>query len=152
MTSQVQIDQRVKSFIAACRQHGIKATQQRMEILRELASTEEHPDAETVFARVRKRLPTISLDTVYRTLRTLEENEIISRVGSMRERARFDANTAPHHHFVCSDCGLIGDFYCDELQGFPPPPEVADMGSVDSVYIELRGRCRACQIKRDRTE
>lgn len=102
---------------------------------------------------MRQRIPTISLDTVYRTLRMLEDMGTIARVGSMRDRARFDANTAPHHHFVCCECGTISDFQSDVLDQLPVPPEVAGMGSVDWVYIELRGHCRKCQAgaKKGRT-
>ena len=108
-------------------------------------STQEHPDAETIYGRVRQRIPAISLDTVYRTLRMLEDMGIIARVGSMRYSTRFDANTDQHHHFVCRECGMIGDFSSDVLDRFPVPREVAEMGNVDSVYVELRGRCGKCQ-------
>jgi len=145
ITSEI-VDKRVADFVDACRRHGIRATHQRTEILRELAGTEEHPDAETVYGNVRKRIPAISLDTVYRTLRLLEEKGVISRVGSTRERARFDANTDRHHHFVCSVCGRVTDFYSDVPDNFLPPSEVTDMGHVDSVYVELRGRCRQCRM------
>ena len=145
MVTRDQVDRRVADFLAGCRRRGVKATHQRAEILRELAGTEEHPDAETIHARVRRRIPALSLDTVYRTLRMLEEKGIVARVGSMRDRTRFDANTDRHHHFVCSGCGMIGDFYSDALDRFPVPREVAAMGRVDGVYVELRGRCRKCQ-------
>ena len=138
-------ERRVAEFIDECRRQGDKATHQRTEILRELAATQEHPDAETVYARVRQRIPTISLDTVYRTLRMLEDKGVIARVGSMRDRTRFDANTDKHHHFVCAQCGMIGDFYSDVLDRFPVPREVAEMGSVDGIHVEFRGRCRKCQ-------
>ncbi len=142
---------RVAEFVDACRRQGVKATHQRTEILRELAGTDEHPDAETVYQRVRRRIPAISLDTVYRTLKLLEERGVISRVGSTRDRARFDANTDRHHHFVCSECGMIGDFYSDALDRFPVPRQVAEMGSVEGVYVELRGRCRTCQTRAGKT-
>ena len=132
-------------FVDAFRRQGLKATHQRREILRELVGTKEHPDAETIYERVRRRIPAISLDTVYRTLKLLEDKGVISRVGSTRDRARFDANTDPHHHFVCSECGMIGDFYSDVFDRFPVPRAVAEMGSVEGVYVELRGRCRKCQ-------
>lgn len=140
------IGKQVADFAAACRRQGIKATRQRLEILRELAATGEHPDAETIFRRVRKRIPAISLDTVYRTLRTLEEKSVIARVPSLKDRARFDANLDRHHHFVCAVCGRIDDFYSAALDGFVPPRAVADLGAVESVHVELRGRCRKCQI------
>lgn len=143
--AQEQVEKRVADFAATCRRQGIKATHQRMEILRELASTGEHPDAETIYTRVRKRIPAISLDTVYRTLRMLEEKGVISRVPSMQDRARFDANMDRHHHFVCETCGQIADFTSAALDGFAPPPEVAALGRVESVHIELRGRCKSCK-------
>lgn len=142
-----QVEQRVAAFAEAGRRQGIKATHQRMEILRELSATEEHPDAEAIFTRVRRRLPSISLDTVYRTLRMLEEKGVISRVPSMQDRARFDANMNRHHHFVCEACGRISDFYSAELDHFAPPPEVAALGRVESVHIELRGKCKTCRRK-----
>lgn len=140
-----KIERRVAELVDACRRQGVKATHQRTEILRELVATQEHPDTGTIYDRVRQRIPTISLDTVYRTLRMLEDMGAIARVGSMRDRTRFDANTDRHHHFVCCECGMISDFYSDVLDRFPVPREVAEMGSVDWVYVELRGRCRECQ-------
>ncbi|HOW98143.1 MAG TPA: transcriptional repressor [Kiritimatiellia bacterium] len=146
----VSVASRVEAFAAACRRAGLKTTPQRAEIYRELARTEEHPDAETLYRRVRKRLPSLSLDTVYRTLRMLEGRGIVSRMGTIRERARYDANTERHHHFVCTRCGLVGDFHCEALDTFPPPVEAGTMGRVDSIHVELRGVCRACQQKRKR--
>ncbi len=138
------LNDKLAQFTDLCRKAGMKVTHQRTEIYRELASTEIHPDAETIYERVRQRIPALSLDTVYRTLRMMEEKNVISRVGSIKDRTRFDANTEHHHHFVCSGCGLIGDFSSDWLDRFPTPVEVTAMGSVDSIYVELRGRCSQC--------
>jgi len=145
MIGDEQVQARLAEAAAACRRHGIKATHQRMEILRELAGTDEHPDAETVYKTVRKRMPAISLDTVYRTLRLLEEKGVIVRMGAMKERARFDANTSQHHHFVCTRCGLVRDFYDEALNRLKAPRKVPEMGCVDAVYVELRGLCRSCR-------
>lgn len=152
MISREQVEKRVAEFLKVCRVQGVKATHQRVEILRELAGSEEHPDAETIFARVRQRVPAISVDTIYRTLRLLEESGVIARVGSMRDRARFDANTERHHHFVCTACGMIGDFYSDAMDHVPVPREVSEMGSVEGVYVELRGVCRTCKQKATKTK
>ena len=149
---QAKSDERVAGFLAACKKHGVKATHQRVEIMRELASTEDHPDAESVYRRVKGRIPTISLDTVYRTLRLLEDNGVISRVGFPRDRARFDANTERHHHFVCSKCGLVRDFYSEEIDRLRAPEEATQMGCVDSIYVELRGCCRECISNKGKTE
>lgn len=152
MIPKQQIEKRVADFLEICRRQGVKATHQRTEILRELAGSEEHPDAETILTRVRQRVPAISVDTIYRTLRLLEDSGVIARVGSMRDRARFDANTDRHHHFVCTECEMIGDFYSDAMDQFPVPQEVSEMGSVEGVYVELRGICRKCKQKAMKTE
>lgn len=147
MISKEHVEKRVAEFLELCRTQGVKATHQRTEILRELAGCAEHPDAETILVRVRKRVPAISFDTVYRTLNLLEEKGVITRIGSMRDRARFDANTGRHHHFVCTQCGMIGDFYCDAMDRLPVPAEVDAMGSVEGVYVELRGLCQQCKAQ-----
>ena len=136
---------RIAWFLERCQQAGIKATHQRTEIFRELAQTEEHPDAETIYERVKRRIPAISQDTVYRNLRTLAEQRIIQKVGAIGYRTRFDANLDPHHHFVCTACGMIRDFYTGEFDRFQSPRSVREMGSVDSVHVELRGICKVCR-------
>jgi len=143
-----EVEKRVNVFSEVCRRYGVKATHQRAEIYREFAGTNEHPDVETIYARVRKRIPAISLDTVYRTLRLLEKKGLISRVGSLGERTRFDANIDRHHHFVCTQCGFMGDFYNEEWNDFRAPSDVMSLGTVNSIHVELRGLCKACQRKR----
>jgi Fur family peroxide stress response transcriptional regulator len=144
-----EIERRTKEFSGTSRRYGVKTTHQRTEIFRELASTNEHPDAETIYARVRKRIPAISLDTVYRTLRLLEKEGLISRVGSLGEKMRFDANADRHHHFVCTECGFMGDIYNEEWDAFRAPGNATALGTVHSIHVELRGLCRACQRKKN---
>ncbi|MCY2927983.1 MAG: transcriptional repressor [Planctomycetota bacterium] len=145
--SKASLEQRVTRFAEACARAGIKVTHQRMEIFCELAGTEEHPDAETIYQRVRKRVTGISRDTVYRTLATLEAQGLARRTEAAAGAARYDANTDRHHHFVCSECGRIGDFYSEAWDGLSVPPEAAEMGRVETVCVELRGRCRKCQAR-----
>lgn len=143
-----EIDRRMSVFIETCRNLGLKVTQQRMEVFRELAGAEEHPDVETIHRRVRKRLPTVSLDTVYRTVGFLEKMNLISRVHVVSERLRFDGNMRPHHHFVCSQCGLVRDFYCDEADNLEIPAEVQSWGKVDSIHVSVEGICSKCSQAR----
>ncbi len=139
-----EIDRRMEAFLGVAGREGMKATHQRMEIFREIAGTEEHPDAETIFTRVRTRIPMVSLDTVYRALAWLERMGLVSRVPVLSKRTRFDANMKPHHHFVCSECGLIRDFYSSEADHLPVPEEVGSWGKVHSVHVELQGVCLDC--------
>jgi Fur family peroxide stress response transcriptional regulator len=131
----------------AWRSSGHKVTHQRLEIFREVAGTDEHPDVETIYSRLRRRLPTMSLDTVYRTLWLLRDLGLIRALGPSWGRARFDANMRQHHHFVCTRCGATRDFYNHELDELKIPNEVKAIGSVEATHVELRGLCMRCSKK-----
>ena len=137
------VEQRLKRHKFACRNIGMRMTHQRMEIFREVAQTAEHPDAETIFKRVRKRMPTVSHDTVYRTLASLEEMELVSRVDPVCGRARYDANCDTHHHFICTQCGTIADIYFNEEPALPKGIE--NPGNAESLHVQVRGVCHNCK-------
>ncbi|QBG49112.1 transcriptional repressor [Verrucomicrobia bacterium S94] len=138
-----EVKQRLERLTEVCRANGLRMTHQRMEVFREVACTGEHPDADSIFKRVRKRLPTISHDTVYRTLASLEDTGLISRVDPTCGRARFDANTDEHHHYICTRCGKITDIYLD---AFPALPEgIENLGEVVSLHLQVHGICRNCK-------
>lgn len=139
-----EIELRMARFEEVCRSEGLRLTHQRLEVFREVAQTGDHPDAEMIFKRVRKRIPTVSLDTVYRTLWRLTDLGLITTLGPARERARFDANLTRHHHFMCVRCGLTRDFYSEELDSLELPPSAKAFGRIDTTLIEVRGVCRTC--------
>jgi len=139
-----EVERRLAHFERVCREAGLRLTPQRMEIFREVACTGDHPDAETVFKRVRERMPTVSLDTVYRTLWLLNDHDLITTLGPSRERTRFDANLTRHHHFVCTRCGLTRDFYSEDLNDLELPSEAMGFGRIETTTVEVRGVCRDC--------
>jgi Fur family transcriptional regulator, peroxide stress response regulator len=145
--SKEEVQERMNRFTQASRESGIRLTHQRIEIFREVARTGDHPDAETVFKRVRKRIPTVSLDTVYRTLWMLNDMGLVTTLGPQRGRVRFDANASTHHHFVCTKCGRVGDFYSEEFDNLEVPEEVSLMGDVATTHVQFRGLCSRCQKK-----
>lgn len=68
-------------FGGFCRREGLKFASQCLRIYREIARSGKHPDAQAIYLWVRKRIPTISLDTIYRTLLLLEGKNVISKTG-----------------------------------------------------------------------
>ena len=142
--SKAIIQKRMERFVRECRDRAVKLTHQRLEIYRELASTGEHPDANMLYQRIRKRIPTISLDTVYRNLRLLENHDLIRIVGMSHERLRFDANLEPHHHFSCTECARIFDFQSENEPTAVLPAEANSFGTPTSVHLEVRGICTDC--------
>ncbi|MBE7466055.1 MAG: transcriptional repressor [Planctomycetes bacterium] len=135
---------RLERFDEACRQAGLKLTHQRTEVFRAVASADGHPDTDEIYRRVRRRLPAISLDTIYRTLWTLKDLGLIATLGTPSERVRFDANSVPHHHFECTICGATHDLCDPELDGLTRRKSVRALGKAASCHVELRGTCAAC--------
>ncbi len=133
-------------------QAGIKLTPQRIEIFRAVYSTDEHPSAEVIYEKLRQQMPSISVDTIYRTLATFEKLGLISRVSVLDRQSRFDANTDVHHHFVCIRCGRIKDFYWPSFDASVLPPDMEQYGHIISKHIEVRGICPECLEKINTTE
>ena len=144
-TPKEDVERRIAEFARALRESGLRLTHQRLEVAREIASSNRHPDVEAVYRGVRKRVPTISLDTVYRTLGALENLGLIRRVEILGGPARYDPILAPHHHFICTRCGLIQDVYGTSYEGLKAPESAAELGRVESITVQLRGLCKGCQ-------
>jgi Fur family peroxide stress response transcriptional regulator len=140
-------ESRMIRFKEAFKRSGVKMTHQRIAVFREVARTGEHPEALTIYERVRRRMPTISLDTVYRTLWMLMDMGLITTLGIHRERVRFDGNTAIHHHFICTKCGMTRDLHSEELNNLKAPEEVKSLGRVETTQVEFRGLCSRCSKK-----
>ena len=131
-------------FEAVLRGAKVKLTPQRREIYRETARTDDHPRIETIFRNVRRKMPGVSLDTVYRALDLFRELGLVKTVRPFPERVRFDANTAPHHHFVCTACGLTRDFNDPNFDSLKVPAAARAMGRIESTQVEVRGVCPDC--------
>jgi Fe2+ or Zn2+ uptake regulation protein len=122
---------------------GVRTTRARRVILDTVRGTDAHPTAEWVFRKVRRRLPRVSLGTVYRNLR------LLVRAGLLIERAgaaglRFDANTAEHHHFTCVACGRVYDL-AEPIDGGLHRRVASRTGfEVFRHRIEFYGRCAGC--------
>lgn len=134
----------IERFYDSCKEYGIKITNQRLEIYREIARALDHPSAEDIHHRVKKHIPMMSLDTVYRTLALFEKCGIISRVHPLDDRCRFDPNTDRHHHFICLRCKKVDDFYWPGFDRLHPPDEIASFGIAQSQSVEIHGICNNC--------
>ncbi|NQV22635.1 MAG: transcriptional repressor [Rhodospirillales bacterium] len=143
-TRKQEVAQRMERFQQVCRDAGAKLTHQRVEVFREVAQTGDHPDVETIYQRVRERIPTVSLDTIYRTLWLLTDLGLIQTLGLSRDRARFDANLDRHHHFVCVKCGLTRDFYSNKFDEMALTESLKAFGRVEATHVEARGVCLEC--------
>ena len=105
-------------------------------ILSCLRSTELHPSADWVYERVKQEIPDISLATVYRNLNLFKEQGLIQSLGTVKGVERFDGNTAPHVHYICTGCGRVVD-----LPGLSVPEDLNH-----AAELESGGRVAACQL------
>jgi Fur family peroxide stress response transcriptional regulator len=127
------------------RRKGQRLTHQRLEILREISTATDHPSAETVFDRVRARVPPLSLDTVYRSLAAFERLGLVERVPADTGQARYDPDTSFHHHLVCERCGQVADLPSAGLDLAEVLERAAVWGTVRDVRLILRGTCASCR-------
>lgn len=129
----------------------MRKTKQREVILDELMKLRTHPSADELYGRVKKRLPRISLGTVYRNLDALSRDGVIRRIESAGSRRRFDADTGNHHHIRCVTCGRI-----DDLEACAERPKDDARVAKGTGYrvlgrsIEYLGVCPACRKKAGR--
>ncbi len=137
----------IRPFEEACKRAGIRLTIQRLEIFRELAEATDHPTAEGLHSRLKARLPTISLDTVYRTLATFALHGLIHKVDTVESQARFEVHSSRHHHLICSRCKEIVDFRWPAFDGSNLPAELAAWGKIENRNAVLYGTCRNCLEK-----
>ena len=110
---------------------NLRMTRQRKVILEELCKVKTHPSADEVYEMVRKRLPRISLGTVYRNLEILSESGDIQKLEPGCSLKRFDGDTSEHCHIRCVRCDRIADA--------PLPDVKIDLEKVKSTDFEITG-------------
>ncbi len=138
------LQQQLQHFEQMCKNDGLKVTHQRLEVYRELLEAHDHPSAETLYKRLAKRLPSLSLDTVYRTLATFKKMGLVHRLETVESQARYEALNIRHHHFLCDVCGQVFDFFWPSFDAVELPPSLGEIGAVDRASVVVHGTCTAC--------
>ena len=142
-----RVNEKIDAFRRKCRLEGLKVTPQRIAIYKALLETTEHPSAEAVLKKIRKVHPHVSLDTVSRTLLTLNEiGEAFILEGS-GDPKRFDANMEPHHHVRCVKCKRIFDMFHEPFNDIEVPPKIAKKFIIIRKTVHFDGICNLCNKK-----
>jgi Fur family transcriptional regulator, ferric uptake regulator len=120
-------------------------TRQRQIILDELRKLNCHPTAVSLYEIVRRRLPKVSLGTVYRNLDWLAAAGVIRKLEFAGAQTRFDGNLEHHDHIRCVRCGRVDDVYHGEFD--LPLAEGIDVGGYQVVghRLEFFGVCPQCR-------
>ena len=125
--------------------NGHRLTPQRREVYNVLLEDRDHPTATEVFIRAKKRVPSISLATVYNCLETLVECGLAKQVNVEREATRYCPNLSEHGHFVCDSCGIVSDVPVAKGGSLTHFLKLPSGFNVNHSEITLRGICPACK-------
>jgi Fur family ferric uptake transcriptional regulator len=133
------------------REHQLRLTPQRKLLLEELRKLDSHPTADELYEVVRKRMPHISLGTVYRNLEILSRTGIIRKIELGGKQKRFDGDPEIHQHIRCTKCGRIDDLHADTAITSCDMDLIAQTGyEVIERRIEFIGLCPECRERRNR--
>lgn len=120
---------------------GLKSSHQRLKILEYLANNPCHPTADKILHEMKNELPTLSKSTVYKTLNSFVEANLLRELTIEDREIRYEYNLEDHGHFKCEECGEVYDFkinfdifHSKELEGF----------KVNDKNICFKGVCKSC--------
>ena len=128
----------------------LRMTHQREVILDELGKAKSHPTADTLYERVKKRLPRISLATVYRNLEILSEVGMIKKLEISGRQKRFDWDLEQHDHIFCVQCFRVDNIELERDEKLSLPPEHDRGYKIAGCRVEFFGVCPKCQKKNAR--
>lgn len=132
------------TIIRTFRSSGYRATPQRIAIGKYILRNHEHPTAQKAYLEVKKMYPTVSLATIYTTIKILKDTGLIRELNLPHRQTRFDPNTKPHVHLICAQCGDIQDWMD------PIIPKLIARVSEDINFtvadssLDLNGICEGC--------
>ena len=119
-------------------------------ILEALRSTTAHPSADTLYARLKPEIPDLSLGTVYRNLNHFKQQGLAMSVATVNGVERFDGNTEPHVHFICTDCSAVIDLETMQIpDSLVRTAAESCGGQVTGCQLSFSGICRSCLKKQE---
>jgi Fur family peroxide stress response transcriptional regulator len=136
-----------EQFRALAAKHGLPVTHQRQVVYEAVIASHGHLSPEDIYAAVRRRIPSISLATVYNNLRLFIECGLLREVTPHASTLRVDGNLEPHHHLVCSRCKSVQDIEGEFIDFKRLSRQLPDGFDLTQPLIEVFGLCRHCSAK-----
>jgi len=138
----------VEKLRKQCGELGLTLTPQRLCVYETLMEMTGHPGVDEVYKRTSKKMPTISLNTIYSVLSWLEENGFILSVPLRDSPKKFDTVASPHHHLVCIKCGKIIDVHENMDVKALLPGFIEKKYFILSVGVTVNILCEGCRGKK----
>ena len=142
----------LNEFRRRCKEQGLAFTFQRQVIYEAVVDSRNHPTPELIYEQVRQRIPSISLGTVYKNVKTFLDSGVLKEVTLHHGSLRLESNMTPHHHLVCSSCKAIFDIEGSAVEPVQFPKTKLPAGfSIEQCRVEFVGLCKSCQTARRKT-
>lgn len=140
------------NFTHIFKEKKLKLTPQRIAVYKYLCSTTEHPSAEAIYKALQEDYPTMSLATVYKTLKVLVSVNLIQELNVGEGNFRYDANVEPHPHIQCIECSKVDDI-CD-VSFTHLNNEITKYTNYDVLFnrVYFYGLCNECKTKMNTDE
>ena len=132
-------------FRERCRAAGLALTHQREVIYRAVTESRTHPSPETIYESVRREIPSISLGTVYKNIKTFVDAGLVKEVSPHHGTLRLEASLHAHHHLVCTKCKAIVDIEEAEVEPVHWKRRPPKGFRVERYSVEFYGLCPNCR-------
>jgi len=134
------------------KEKNLKLTPQRYAIYKYLKSTKSHPSAEMIYDNLKANYPTMSLATIYKTLKTLIELGVVIELNVGEDNFRYDANTSQHPHIICLSCGRVDDIENADFNFLNDEAKKYTDYKIDTHQLYFYGICPECQKNQKKSE
>ncbi len=129
------------------KKNKLKLTPQRLAIYSFLKNTKSHPSADEIYKSLYPNFPTMSLATVYKTLKTLVDVKLVKELNLGEGNFRYDFNKEPHSHFYCNKCNKIQDVKITSLSSIKIDIENNTKNKIENFEMYVFGTCKKCLDK-----
>jgi len=134
----------LKEIEALLRAHGIKPSPYRMRAYQYLAENRNHPSIDLMYREISAEMPTLSKTTLYNTMQLFLEKGLVMLITINANELHYDADTSPHGHFRCIQCGKI---YDTEIDAHSLKFQGMEDFEVHDCHLYFWGLCPACLAK-----
>lgn len=139
--------ERLEDFRALCHRHNLAATHQRQIIYETVMSLKGHPSPEAIYERVKRKIPSISLATVYKNIQRFLDSGMLREVSFHHGALRVEPNSRPHHHLVCVRCRAISDLDESEIGPVKLDYRLLRGFQIKRISVDVLGICEECSSK-----
>lgn len=140
----MDVEQKLQWFRHRCVEAGLPCTHQRQILYRALLEAADHPSPEMLYERVKRDIPSVSLGTVYRNIKTFLDNGLIGEVSLHHGSLRLESNNAPHHHVVCRSCRTMFDLPAEAVEDIHMRQALPEGFRLERFVVEAHGLCATC--------